>query len=310
MQFWIGQRESFYCDLQECSETLDRTATSNNTRHTCARASCSCIPGRMLCGERGSIDIGDFLSEEIKGPATMTCKTNGSKRDCRFEEPAMNDLISSVFGDSSISLTCSSGECVHFSQVPGYAAPLPPETPIFWVAFSAASALLAVAMVATLLWVLGRHAKHEEDGAGGVQLPQDEAARSLLADHVPASLAFQGLSYRIQGKTVLSGITGTVKPGELMAIVGSSGAGKTTCEWRSGGGVMTSASARRADQGCLCLHSNHACAPSPTNLLVHPPDSLTHSHIDTPTDPRTQSLAHSLTRFFNILTHFAHSPTH
>lgn len=183
----------------------------------------------MLCGEAGSIDIGDFLSEEIKGPASMTCKTSpdGLKRDCRFEEPAMNDLISSVFGDSSISLSCSSGECVHYSQVPGYQIPLPPETPIFWVAFSAASALLLVGIFATLLWILGRHAKHEEYGS--VRLPEDEAAR-LMADHVPASLSFNDLSYRIQGKTVLEGITGTVKPGEIMAIVGASGAGKTTCE--------------------------------------------------------------------------------
>ncbi|CAO1637298.1 unnamed protein product [Sympodiomycopsis kandeliae] len=227
-QFWIGQRESFYCDLQDCSETLERTLQSNNTKHTCTKAKCSCIPGRMLCGEAGSIDIGDFLSEEIKGPASMTCKTSssdGSKRDCRFEEPAMNDLISSVFGDSSISLSCKSGECIHYSQEPGYKVPLPPPTPIFWVAFSAASALLAVGMIATALWLLGRHAKHEEYGS--VRLPEDEAAR-LLADHIPASLSFRDLSYRIQGKTVLQGITGTVKPGEIMAIVGASGAGKTT----------------------------------------------------------------------------------
>lgn len=181
----------------------------------------------MLCGEAGSIDIGDFLSEEIKGPATMSCKT-GSKgsRDCKFEEPAMNDLISSIFGDSSITLNCNSGECIHYSQEPGYQAPLPPPpAAIFWVVFSAAGALGLVLMVAIMLWVLGRHAKHEEYGS--VRLPEDEAAR-LMADHVPVSLSFRNLSYKINGKAVLSGITGSVKPAEVMAIVGSSGAGKTT----------------------------------------------------------------------------------
>lgn len=202
------------------------TAQSNNTRYRCEKAKCSCIPGRMLCGESGSIDIGEFLGDEIKGPATMTCRT-GKKgdRDCKFEEPAMNGLITDVFGDQAIFLSCASGECVHYSQVPGYQAPLPPPRAIFWVAFSAVGALVLVFVIAATLWLLGRHDKHEEYGS--VRLPEDEAAK-LMAEHVPAALSFKNLSYRIGDKAVLDGINGTVKPGEIMAIVGSSGAGKTT----------------------------------------------------------------------------------
>jgi hypothetical protein len=32
----------------------------------------------------------------------------------------MNDLIDQIFGDRSITLNCEGGECLHFSQVPGY----------------------------------------------------------------------------------------------------------------------------------------------------------------------------------------------
>lgn len=32
----------------------------------------------------------------------------------------MNDLIDQVFGDSSITLQCHGGECLHYSQVPGF----------------------------------------------------------------------------------------------------------------------------------------------------------------------------------------------
>lgn len=32
----------------------------------------------------------------------------------------MNELISTFFGDSYITLECESGECLHYSQVPGY----------------------------------------------------------------------------------------------------------------------------------------------------------------------------------------------
>jgi hypothetical protein len=69
------------------------------------------IPGLTL-------DIGDFLSEEIKGPATFYC--NGKKNGCKFEEPAMNELIGSVFGDKSIFLNCESSECLYYTEVPGY----------------------------------------------------------------------------------------------------------------------------------------------------------------------------------------------
>lgn len=66
-------------------------------------------------------DIGDFLKEEIRGPAQFSCKTGNG---CKFEEPAMNDLIDSVFGDSYITLQCEGGECLHYSQVPGYVVSL------------------------------------------------------------------------------------------------------------------------------------------------------------------------------------------
>jgi len=32
----------------------------------------------------------------------------------------MNNLIDTIFGDAYISLTCEGGECLHYSQVPGY----------------------------------------------------------------------------------------------------------------------------------------------------------------------------------------------
>lgn len=49
-----------------------------------------------------SIDISDFLTEEIKGPDDFKCKGD----NCSFEEPAMNELILSVFGGSSITIDC------------------------------------------------------------------------------------------------------------------------------------------------------------------------------------------------------------
>ncbi|KAK0550556.1 FAD-dependent urate hydroxylase [Tilletia horrida] len=286
-QFWIGGQESFYCALNECDEetqsALSITAgSSETTRYSCAKVQCKCVPGRMLCGENGSIDIHEFLDEQIQGPGKMTCKSqaglqqsgrgNVTTRDCRFEEPAMNELISSVFGDPAIYLSCSSGECMHFSQVPGYSrSPKDDDEerrpPIFWLIFSAVGAIFVVVLASVLFWALGRKYRAEDSGdpqgffqrvaaraagkrKGRVQLPEEEAAK-LMQDHVPAALHFINIGYTIgsanhgpdaaeparqmtnifakkRTRQVLRNISGGVKPGQLLAIVGASGAGKTT----------------------------------------------------------------------------------
>ena len=79
----------------------------------------------------------------------------------------------------------------------------------------------------TVLWYMGR-THHHGEGFGGVKLPEDEASK-LMTDHVPATLHFSNISYTLPSdKPVLSHVTGTVRPGELLAIMGASGAGKST----------------------------------------------------------------------------------
>ncbi|KAL1758636.1 hypothetical protein FB107DRAFT_258437 [Schizophyllum commune] len=219
-QFWTAQQESFYCGLDECVSSRETTYDKNTTTYNCEKIQCSCIPGRFICGEAGSVDISDFLKEDIKGPAKFSCE---SGHGCKFEEPAMNGLITDIFGDSYITLNCQGGECLHYSQVPGYVRPeKPPNTK--WVALSASGALLAVIIVATFVWYMGRTRTGD---LGKIRLPESEAAK-LMSEHVPASLYFENVSYNLGGRTILDGITGAVKPGQVMAIMGASGAGKST----------------------------------------------------------------------------------
>ena len=49
-----------------------------------------------------------------------------------------------------------------------------------------------------------------------------------MTEHVPASLHFSSLSYTLGSKPILEDISGSVKPGQVMAIMGASGAGKST----------------------------------------------------------------------------------
>jgi len=137
-QFWVDRIESFYCKLDGCSWASKDNFDSNSTDYRCERIECSCIPGRFLCGEDGSVstyhstcsscsktqtdghdylDIDDFLVEEVRGPASFNCNNDGG---CSFEEPAMNQLINDIFGDKAITLDCDSGECLHYTEVPGY----------------------------------------------------------------------------------------------------------------------------------------------------------------------------------------------
>jgi hypothetical protein len=79
-------------------------------------------------GKDGSVDIRGFLTEEVRGPGELTCDCAaapalGGTRQCEFNWPAMNQLISDIFGDASITLACRSGECLHASQNPGHTGP-------------------------------------------------------------------------------------------------------------------------------------------------------------------------------------------
>jgi len=135
----------------------------------------------------------------------------------------MNQLINDIFGDGYITLQCEGGECLHFSQVPGYAPPPKPDN-TRWIALSIAGAGLVVIASTAILWYVGRARTGD---FGKIRLPDNEASK-LMTDHVPASLHFSGITYKLGNRTILDNISGSVKPGQVMAIMGASGAGKST----------------------------------------------------------------------------------
>ena len=225
---WVGGVESFYCALDTCSFDAKNEYNRNTTNYKCENIKCSCIPGRMLCGEEGSIDIGEFLAVEIKGPASFSSVSTegGSSQDgSKFEEPAMNDLIKSVFGDESITLRCKAGECLYRTDVPGYTRPVKDiNTPL--IAGVIAGCALFVVLVILIVWYLSRRSFKY----GPIHLAEDseDEGHQLMAEHKPASLQFENVSYQLNGKIILSDVQGVALPGQLMAIMGASGAGKTT----------------------------------------------------------------------------------
>ncbi|KAH8650547.1 hypothetical protein BGZ60DRAFT_462376 [Tricladium varicosporioides] len=224
-QFWVEHKESFYCSLDNCTSGATSGESSNSTDYRCNNIACKCIPDRMLCGENGSVDITDFLDQSIRGPATFSCEQqDGGSNDCMFKEPQMDLLIQQMFGDSSIFINCQSGECLYETEVPGYERPIKKiNTPL--IAGVIAGASIFVVAVILLVWFLSR--RQFKYGPISLDDSDDESAK-LMSDHKPASLYFENVCYNLNGKQILTGIQGVAHPGEIMAIMGASGAGKTT----------------------------------------------------------------------------------
>ncbi|ANB13836.1 putative ATP-dependent permease ADP1 [Sugiyamaella lignohabitans] len=224
-QFWVDQVESFYCGLSNCTFETEVLSNTNITKYQCPEISCKCVPERMLCGEAGSIDISDFLTETISGPGFFEC--DRSTKSCKFSEPSMNDLIKSVFGDPYITLECDSSECLHYTELPGY---LPPEK-------SVRRGFVLAAFISALVFILGGAVifqyfmnRSQNNKLGYLQIPSDSDAAKLMANHQATSLQFEDISYSDKKRPVkiLDGVFGQVKEGSVLAIMGGSGAGKTT----------------------------------------------------------------------------------
>ena len=56
-QFWTAQVESFYCALDSCSSSISVGYDYNTTTYACEKIKCSCVPGRFICGEAGSVGM-------------------------------------------------------------------------------------------------------------------------------------------------------------------------------------------------------------------------------------------------------------
>jgi ABC-type multidrug transport system ATPase subunit len=87
----------------------------------------------------------------------------------------------------------------------------------------------AVIGLALLVWVFFYLVKKQGKKINGVVDGKlDDEADKLHETHIPATLTFNDVGYSLGGRTILQDISGMVKPGQALAIIGGSGAGKST----------------------------------------------------------------------------------
>lgn len=222
---WVDRVESFYCHLENCESSATFTPDQNSTFYKCPDVQCGCIKDRFLCGLEGSIDLTDFLKESVEGPASYSCEQqDGGVNACKFKEPQLDWMVRNVFGDESIELDCRSGECLYHTEVPGYQRPVKAiNTPL--IAGVIAGCSLFVVAIILVTWYMSR--RQYKYGAIHLDDSDDESTK-LMVDHRPATLLFENVNYGLNGKTILNDIRGIAHPGEITAIMGASGAGKTS----------------------------------------------------------------------------------
>ncbi|KAF9009506.1 hypothetical protein BDQ17DRAFT_1348227 [Cyathus striatus] len=232
-QLFYDGVEQFYCHADSCTQDFP-SDTSGGANWECNNLQCTCRPNATFCGAVPVSNLTGAINN-LSGTLGIECgavdASNGTA-SCNFKQ----DTLRSLFGSNGLSLTgCIFGECVSQTVVSSSANSTSSATAIAGgsglgggviAGLAVVGALVAIALLG-LLFGLWRQRVARKRGYN----PRSERRKVGVEWRAGGGLAgrFMRRGKDEEGdKVVLDGVSGRVMPGQMMAILGPSGAGKTT----------------------------------------------------------------------------------
>jgi hypothetical protein len=233
-QLFYDGIEQFYCHASSC---VHSDASSGASDWNCTSLACTCRPGTQFCG-KSTFDLTQTING-LMNSIEISCQppsSPGQSSSCAFKQ----DTIQKVFGNDGLSLSgCQFGECVRQAVIDegganSTTAPVQSTAKSFSGGVIAGLAVVGgLLLFALLILAFGcyRQRKARRSGSsvrkhGGVGV-----AWNRLSYYVLVPRSFLSVITRKKPQVplaILDTVTGQVKAGEIMAILGPSGAGKTT----------------------------------------------------------------------------------
>lgn len=235
-QLFYDGVEQFHCSASNCTHS---DLSSGSSDWNCTSLQCTCRPGTDFCGKVKSFDLTQTINglvDKIEVSCDAPSSSDGTS-SCAFKQAT----IQNVFGSAGLSLTgCSFGECVGQGIIDGGASSSSNAAPEESTAKSLSGGVIAgLAVVgafllfALLILLFGcykqRQARHDTGSIrkhGGIGVTWTNV--SYFVDPPRTFLTTFGRKKSITPKVILDEVSGRVSAGEVMAILGPSGAGKTT----------------------------------------------------------------------------------
>ncbi|PBK92073.1 hypothetical protein ARMGADRAFT_967383 [Armillaria gallica] len=239
-QLFYDGVEQFYCSADSCTQDLS-SGSNGSSSWSCQNLSCTCRSGTSFCG---AVHVSDLTSaiNGLSGTLTVNCNplnVSTNTASCSFQQSTLQML----FGSSGLTMEdCGFGECVgqYVIDNNGNVASSTTVTShthlsggvIAGLAVVGAFFLAAVIYLGFGVFLQRRARKASGNGLGNGNIP---VVWSDISYFVSTDQSFFGSfgkkKKRDDGdgtKVVLDSVSGRVLPGQMMAILGPSGAGKTT----------------------------------------------------------------------------------
>ncbi|KAF9654055.1 hypothetical protein BDM02DRAFT_3158815 [Thelephora ganbajun] len=233
-QLFYNGVEQFFCTADSCMQSI---TNANPSTWECQNLKCTCISNATFCGGVPSTDLTSVINK-LDGTVTVTCDGNST---CSFGQ----SLLKSLFGPNGLSLSpCSFGECVRQSVIDA-ASNTTASSPTkqsnglnsgVIAGLAVVGGLLGVALLFLLLgWLSQRKARKTPSNT-----LEKRGGYPLEWNHITYVIPHGNTGLRLfrrnpkdgqiitDDKVILDDVSGRVDPGQMMAILGPSGAGKTT----------------------------------------------------------------------------------